>query len=309
MNTQATFPEVIDATMRSDWHTCHHKFFRRHCQGLDTSEAKSVDLHYGACLARGLEVARRTYHSGQPQGMAVVRGGEAIIHAWGGYEYTPRSKAQEQKTLDNCLLTVSDYFRQWPLDTDPIRIHVDDGEPCIEFAGGVPIPGTRHPETGEAIIYAGRFDMIGDYEASIWGLDDKSGQISNSADKWRLRSQFTGYTWIAHKYGLPIKGFIIRECQPLTSSIKFSQSITMREPWKIDRWLQTLLWDVKEMIDCWRRIEHHVEEQYAFPQVLDNGCMAFNRPCEFMPLCDAEHPERWVDGYHVNRWNPLERGA
>lgn len=313
---ETLFPPAIDATMRSSFLTCPHLFFRRHCQGLTTAEAISIDLHFGACFAKGLETVRRAYWGGEPQGMAVVRGSEAIITAWAGYEYVPKTKAQEKKTLDACLLALTDYFMMWDLNNDPVKIHVHNGEPCIEFSGACPIPGVRHPTTGEPLLYAGRFDLIGDYEQSVHGLDDKTGRISgDDASKWHLRGQFTGYCWIAHSYGLPLKGFLVREVEPLIHSTKLVQQITPRPPWAISQWLRQLQADAAHMIEAWKQWQHYdlynfdQPNQHPFGQVLDEGCYHYNRPCEMQPLCTAEHPERWLDSYHVSRWNPLVRGT
>lgn len=314
---EATFPRVIDATMRSEWNTCDHLFFRRHCQGLVSNEQTGVDLHYGACLAKGLEVTRRKWFNGTNQSVAVCDGADALLKQWGAYEFNPRTKNQEQKSLDNCLLALADYFKQWPLDYDPIKIHVHEGEPCIEFSGAREIPNTEHPDTGEPVVYSGRFDLIGDYEGSNWGLDDKTGPTSTTPDKWRLRGQFTGYCWLAQEYGLPLTGFLVREIQPLTNSIKFNQVITPRPRWMIDAWLRQLQADVYQMTLVWHKYKHWEESigrspypdavahPHPFGQDFDNGCMAFNKACQFMPLCSSPEPEKWLNSYRVDRWNPL----
>jgi hypothetical protein len=314
----AQFPRAIDATMRSDFLRCPHYFFRRHCQGLTTLEGPSIDLWYGGCLAKGLETSRRAYAEGFGPGSAVIAGSTAILKEWGDFQFDPRTRAQQNKSLQNCLLAHRDYFRQWPLDSDHVRIHLHNGEPCVEFAGAVPIPGAIHPTTGEELLYAGRFDMIGDYQRAIWGVDDKSTGSSVTtrdwSDQWRLRGQFTGYTWIAHEHGLPILGFLIRGIQVLTDSTRLAEAISPRPQWMVDKWLATLQADVSRMVDMWEwsttlRSEGYDERfrEADFPQILDAGCFSYNRPCEYMPLCSAEHPERWLDTYRVNRWNPLER--
>ena len=307
-----TFPPVLDSTMRSAWLTCPHYFLRRHCQGLTTSDDISVHLHFGATFASGLEAARRSYWAGSPQSAAVVDGADAIVKAWGSYTFNPTKRSEEVKSLDNCLLALTDYFRQWPLDTDAVRIHEFEGEPCIEFSGSWPI-GILHPETGDDIVYAGRFDLIGDrtdLNNEVWGLDDKTGRISDNPEKWTMRGQFTGYCWLASKYGLPLKGFLVREVQPLTASIKLNQAVTSRPQWMVDRWFHQLQCDVYDMLDAWQAFrEQPGGDESAFSRVLDSGCYTFNRPCEFTPLCNAEYPERWLDTYHVRRWDPLVREA
>jgi hypothetical protein len=295
--------------MRGSFLKCPHDFFRAHCQGLTTLEAPSIDLHFGACVAKGLEASRRYYYEHNEQGEAVVEGARAIIQAWGNYTFEPRNRNQENKSLENCLLAHRDYFREWPLSTDHLRIHVHEGQPCIEFAGAVELPNTHHPETGEPIGYTGRFDLIGDYRSSTWGDDDKTTG-SNVAgrdwsEQWRLRGQFTGYCYIAQHYGIPLQGFIIRGIQILTDQTKLAECIAPRPRWMINRWLDTLHRDLDRMIAYWR-IWKDTGDDASFPQVLDAGCFSYNHPCQFMPLCSAEHPDRWLDTYHIRHWSPLE---
>jgi hypothetical protein len=187
------FPQVIDATMRSDWRACPHRFFRRHVQGLVPPGEVSVHLHFGGCLAKGLEVARREFFAGGSPDRALFNGCEAIIAAWGNFQGPANPNVNEKKkSLDACILSLAEYFKTWPLESDDVTIHVHKGEPGIEFSFAVPIPGSRHPITGDPILYAGRFDLIGDYLKAVWGLDDKTATSMSSAEKWRLRGQFTG---------------------------------------------------------------------------------------------------------------------
>lgn len=315
--TPAAFPPVLDATMRSAFVLCPHTFFRRHCQGLTlTHDAPSIHLHFGACLAKGLEMTRRAYCKGLPQSAAVVEGASALMAEWGSFDAAPNTRTEANKTLENCLIALSDYFREWPLETDPVRIHVHDDKPCIEFSGALPIPGALHPETGEPILYAGRFDLIGDYQSSVWGLDDKTTSAlgQNWRHQWSLRGQFSGYTWIANEYGLPLSGFLVRGVQILTNSTKCEMAITPRPKWMVQRWLAQLCADVNRMLECWSLLTDVPEEvvnlvPHSFPQALDSACFSYMRPCEYMPLCTSEHPERWEGDYTVKHWNPLAREA
>jgi hypothetical protein len=124
------FPQVIDATMRSAWRACPHQFFRRHVQGLVPPGEVSVHLHFGGCLAKGLEVARRTFVSGSkeyPPGnpdRALFNGCEAIIAAWGNYAGPAAPNVNEKKkSLDACILSLAEYFKTWPLESDDVTIH------------------------------------------------------------------------------------------------------------------------------------------------------------------------------------------
>ena len=301
----ATFPPVIDSTMRSSFLLCPHHFFRRHCQGLVVPrEAISVHLHFGGCLARGLEATRRSYHStGSPE-EAVLRGTEALIQHWG--DYIPPidpTRSEATKTLDACVLALHDYFVEWPLATDPVQIAVIEQEPCIEFSGAIPIADLRHPVTNEPLLYSGKFDLLGVFENAHWGLDDKTTgyAVSNWADQWKLRGQFTGYSYIAREWGVPLAGFLVRGIQPLARSTRLIPTVLISmPPWKLDQWMAQLIHDVQRMLSYW--------ETGKWPQILDAGCYRYNRTCEFMPLCSSPHPERWEGEYNVEHWDPIPRG-
>lgn len=335
--TDILFPRVIDATMRSDWLKCPHAFFRRHVMGLQRPRA-SVHLHFGACVARGLEVARRTYFTTRDPFDALHDACEAAIHAWGDFDPPANpTRTEANKTLSACLATLQAYFREWPLDEDPLQIHVHDGKPCIEYSGALPIPGSHHPDTGEPLLYAGRFDLIGDFQKSVWGLDDKTTGTDPNSESWRqqwkLRSQFTGYVWLAREYGVTLKGFIVRGMGVLRTDIKLGWALAPRPEWMIDTWLAQLHADTSKMVQQYEVLVEKYnspslcESRYGlapkacgcpfgycqkefhahpFPQTFDYACADFGG-CSFLDLCSSDNPDAWLDTYEVRRWNPLDR--
>lgn len=311
------FPRVIDATIVSDWRKCPHAFFRRHVCGL-SKPGSSVHLHFGSVIARGLEIARRTYFSTRDTSDALHDACEAVIHAWGDFAPPDNpSRTEAAKTLSAALHTLQSYFREWPLDDDPIQIHVRDGAPCIEYSGALPIPSSRHPDTGEPILYAGRFDLIGDYQHSVWGLDDKTTGSDPNTDYWRaqwkLRSQFTGYVWLAREYGVNLKGFIVRGMGVMKTDIKLGWALAPRPPWMIDAWLAQLQADTHQMCQQYmqfmdERDDHAFGQSVSHPfsQRFDTACADFGG-CSYLDLCSSEHPDSWLDSYEVRRWDPLTR--
>lgn len=309
--TETLFPRVLDNTMYSDWRSCPHRFFRRHCQGLSRGR-KNVHLHFGGCFARATEVVRREWITHHDLSDAVKSGCEAFIDAWGTFELPDYATSSEQrKSLQAGLLAVQDYFTEWPLDEDPLQIYIHQGEPAIEFAFALPVPGTRHPDNpDEPLAYCGRFDMIGQEGKTIIGLDDKtSGSLGEHwRNQWRLRSQFTGYVWGAANFGVPIERFRIRGTSPLKGGTKFDQSDTPRAFWFVNRWLAQLTNDLNVMCTQYRDFitTGGEVEPHPFGRNLDHACSDFNG-CEFLDLCASEVPDRWLTEYSVDRWNPLER--
>lgn len=316
-SVETIFPRVIDNTMYSDWRSCPHRFWRRHLQGL-TRGRTSVHLHFGACFASALEAGRLSWHDGNTD--YVKDACETFISSWGNFEIPDSSTQSERnKSLGAGLLAVQGYFREWPLGSDDFPLHIIDGKPAVEFSGAAPIPGTRHPETGEPIIYCGRFDAIGSQGLTLLGLDDKttSSLGEHWRNQWKLRSQFTGYVWLASQYGLKLDGFRIRGTAILKASTQFDWIDVPRPPWLVDRWLGTLQHDVMTMVRQYTSLKETESygqldsvlvpsSSHPFPQNFDHACSDFSG-CEFLDLCTSRDPDTWLTEYQVDRWTPLER--
>lgn len=324
VSTPFIFPRVIDATMRSDWKTCPHKFFQTHVHGLARARP-NIHLHFGGAVARGLEVARRAWATGtaDTNTEALTLGCEALIEAWGTAfdDFVPVTRTEGNKTLSNALLALQAYFHEWPLDDDEVTIHTHNGEPCVEFSFALPIPSSRHPDTGEPVLYAGRFDFIGDYQRSIYGVDDKTASVDPSSETWRqqwkLRGQFSGYCWAAREYGMNMHGFLVRGLGVMKESIRVGQVLVARPPWMVDAWLRQLQDDVQQMCSQYRNFIHsklpraHTPDSdlihaHPFPQAFDSACADFGG-CTFLDLCSSPTPEAWLGEYIERRWNPLTR--
>lgn len=311
---EALFPRVIDATIRSEWKRCPQSFFRRHVQGLTRGrEETSIHLHFGGCFASALEAARLEYCDSSDTSDSLHAACEQFIHKWGDFEPQPRTRSEEAKTLAAGLHALQRYFAEWPLDDTDFSIHTHQSKPCVEFSFALPIPGALHPDTGEPLLYCGRFDSILDYGNAVWGEDDKTTYGDPNTDQWRnqwkLRGQFTGYTWGAREYGLPLKGFIIRGIGIQKTDIKLGWTLTPRPDWLVETWLKQLQDDVIGMTSAYNafKLEHLIlPEHHAFGYNFDHSCSDFGG-CQFLDLCTSEHPERWLDEYHVSRWNPLDR--
>lgn len=312
------FPRVLDYTMLSTWKTCPHKFFREHVQGLRRARP-NIHLHFGGAVAKGLEVARRGFVSHGDAKDAVTDGCEAVIAAWGTAfdDFTPVTRTERNKTLANALLALQEYFREWPLDDEDVTIHTHNGEPCVEFSFALPIPGSRHPDTGEPLLYAGRFDFIGDYQRSIYGVDDKTASVDPRNDMWRnqwkLRGQFSGYCWGAREYGMSMKGFLVRGMGILTDSVRCGQVIVARPPWMVDAWLRQMQVDIANMCEQYYLLldqnKHRPTDlkfAHAFSQSFADACADFGG-CSFLDLCASKDPSVWYGEYVERRWNPLTR--
>ena len=293
------FPDVVDSTMRAAFVACEHKFFYEYIYQI-APQGSNRDLIAGAAFAAGIcEVRRSYFEKGYDRDLCLAKGMEAIIQNW-ECEDTFDDYVKSQKRI---IWALDYYFEQYPLETDIVTpLDLGGGKFAIESSFALPIPGTEHPKTGDPIMYAGRYDMLGVREGVLYIVDEKTTkQLGPSwSNNWTLRSQFTGYVWAAQEFGHPVAGAIIRGISFLKERNDTQQVITYRPKWQLDRWLEQLSLDVNRMIECWKANEWGYD--------LDAACSHYGG-CPFMKLCDNQNPEALIDLYYGERkWDPLRRG-
>lgn len=295
------FPTVIDSTMRNAFASCEQKFWYEFVEQLGPTKP-SIHLHAGATFAKGLEVFRRSYYfHNKPLSESVTLARLAMLVAWGDFE--PRfswDTGGHPKCIDGLFEALDYYLMTFDPATDALRPWQKDGEIAVEFSAAIPIPGTRHPETGDPILYAGRFDQLALYNDTLFVADDKTAsQLGNTfLEQWEMRSQLTGYCWLAQQFGYPVAGAIIRGISFLKNGFGAAQVITMREDWKIQQWLTQLQRDVARMIALYETKQPNLN--------LGESCTAYGG-CPFMRLCNSSDPSIWKGEYVRREWNPLAR--
>lgn len=298
MTNKPDFPTFIDSSGRKAFAACPIQFY--YCYVLKIKPiGVSIHLHFGSCFAKGLEVFRKSYYGSARLDLetSIAKGTEALIREWGDFE--PEHKAK--KTLDACIDCLFDYFVQYPPDKDPVKPLMVDGEPAVEFSFALPIPGIMHPQSGEPVLYVGRFDMLAEYNAAKFIDDEKTA--TSLGDYWasgfRLASQVTGYIWAGREYGHEIMGAVIRGVSPLKSGVNHSMLLEYRPQWMIDRWLWQLQRDVRRMIEMW--------ESSEWDYNLDGSCGSYGG-CDFLGVCESKDPSGIISiDYEPNLWDPLEK--
>lgn len=293
------FPGVIDSSMMGYWRACRRKFWWRHIRNL-APKGSNLHLHAGGAFAKGAEAVRKAfYERGCSVDRSIAFGLEALTKAWG----TEDLYEDSNKSLGRMLGGLEYYFTEaFPLATDyMIPYELSPGNRAVECNFGLPI-GVDHPVTGEPILYAGRFDFLGVHrEQKVLFIEDDKTTSSLGMQwsaRWTLRSQFTGYVWGAQQFGLPVAGAVVRGISFLKGGYDKAESIQMRPQWMVDRWLEGVQWDIREMIRAWENDE--------FPWNLDESCASYGG-CPYMTLCTVPEPEPFVPVYYDHSvWNPLE---
>jgi len=296
---KGTFPAVIDSTSRGDLASCETKAYWGFNRKLGPKEG-SVHLVAGGAFARGLEVTRlRHFGDKLPLPEALHEGMLAAIAEYGAF-VTPEDKSV--KGVDRVVQALDYYFNEaFPPATDHVKpMYTPDGKPMVEFTFAIPLP-VMHPDSGEPLIYAGRFDMVGLYNDQIFCVDEKTTtQLGPTwPAQWNLRGQFTGYSWACQQYGKPAVGAIVRGISFLKNSFGKSESLQQRPQWMIDQWYEQLIKDVQR----WKQA--YVSGWYH--QNFGDACGSWGG-CAFQSLCGSANPEAWIEGkYKTREWDPLQK--
>lgn len=312
--------------MREAFVICPGKFHLAHIEHL-APPVPSVHLHFGGCMAKGLEVARRAYFERAEtvqQANYVEAGVNAGLAEWGDFD----PPAGSFKTIGTLEQSIRYYFDTWPLDVDTAPPNVVDGKPDVEWWFRLPIPGTTHPDHGGPIYYIGRSDYIPNMGGLLGIEDDKSATSLGPSwiKQWDLDSQFTGYTWARRTQGfeceyvlvrgisilkpkyneiadpageiLNSKGKPIRREYNRADSFGHSQALVYRPQWMVDRWLAQLQRDVSRMVDCYIN--------GTWDLALHKGACEAYGGCPYKSLHMNANPENWKEVNFVKRtWNPL----
>lgn len=302
------FPLVWDSTMRASFVSCPTKcyweFFRK-----VAPNSSSIHLHFGAVFARGLEVFRKTYYKVKEESgeggsfsishdVAELKAFQAMAIEWGEYEELDGSP----KTFANCVAAMLSYFSHNPPETDHIQPYfAADGTPAVEFRFAVSLEDVLHPDTGEPLIYAGRFDELGLYNNQLFVADDKTSTQLGSywSKQWDLRGQFIGYVYGAQQFDYPVAGALVRGTAIKKSGIDHADAVVPISNWLITAWREQLARDLERAKKAW--------EEGWFDQDFDQTCTAYGG-CSYKVLCQSPQPERWAKTHFVKRvWNPLAK--
>jgi len=284
------FPTVFDSTILNDSRKCPAYFEEAFINCL-RGAGENVDLMFGAAFAKGLEIARlRYYRDALSSDEAISLGLQAAGQYWGEFQ----EPEGHNKNFQSLMLSLHGYFDQWPLGEPPFPLEKD----TIEYTFSIPI-GIEHPDTGQELVYAGKFDMLGTDGAMIYPVDEKTtgSPFFRWAEGWNLWGQFIGYVWGCRKMGLAVDKVLVRGIYVSKNKTEYIQHFAPTTPQVMENWFHDMRLHIELLIEMYKH--------KRFPRVYGTACKVY-KPCAYLPLCEATHREDWISLYHgVEPWNPL----
>lgn len=301
-----TFPPVLSSSIRETWNKCHAKFYWEQIYGV-VPVGQNVHLIFGGAYAKALEFFRTGYYGDKYEHLteaeryneSVCDGLEALIRAYGTYE----APEGETKTFDRLVGAYVEYLYRYPPSSEHAPPSIFEGKPRVEFSFVFEISEVNHPETGDPLLFCGRFDQLAEYTGAMFVFDDKTTQRMGPtwADQWGLRSQFTAYSYGAQVSGHRVAGAIVRGMCILKTKFNTAEALLYRPQWMIDRWRERLTWDAQRMVD-------HFNKGYWPTNGEESGACADYGGCPFRLICSSESTAGVLPvHYKKYKWDPLER--
>ena len=270
--------QVFDNTMIKAFQSCPRYYYWRHIRHL-TTRTKPLPLLFGIAIHEGME----TYYKTNDDVKAI----EAFAQSFGLVE------GDDKRNLDNGARILASYMREYPIAAEPWEIvHVEKGfEIVLE----------------EGLHYCGRIDMI--IEWSNYGkliVDHKTASwISDNYMKAHATDrQFSGYIVGMKQYFPKVYGAMVNVLEvpkTLKRDPKVQRELTTRS--EVDQALWVV--ETKQIVAAIRKCE----EATTWPMNAPFYCTAWNRLCDYFPLCTSKcHPDNAripEEAYVVEEWLPF----
>lgn len=261
--------------------SCARKFEFRKIYPRPARTRTSLAAEVGKCLHEGFQ----TYLATQSEDDAYW----ALLNA---YPYDlEAAEWDDKRSLESCVSTLESMIAYGNMDEwELLQIIKPNGEkvPAIEVPFELVLKGITLPD-GRGISIIGYIDAA--MRNLVTGLhrtmDIKTNRsnLKDASAKYQFDNQQTPYgIAISHVTGVPIDEFevLYLDCfvdlvEPRTTLYSYHRDSTDIEEWLVNTVLRA------------ERIKRALEMDY-FPRT-DNGCLSFNRPCEFLELCQTRDRE------------------
>jgi len=316
MPYKPTLSQVIDSTMMVTWRSCSMRHYYNFGLSL-RPPSKSPDLVAGGALAAGCEGTRRgVFEKALDLPDALAQGYEAFCAEWGTYEPPEGHQKSHVRTWG----ALEHYFAHFPPLTDVVQpLILPTGKPAIEFTFAIPLEpaisldemrgrdlGQKlkewplHPDTNEPFILAGRFDMLATMQGMTVIVDEKTTKAIGPkwANQWELRNQFMTYCWACQHLGHDVHRAVVRGIAIQKTQYKLATGLPEFAPHILERWERQFRRDLWRMATAYRTGEFDFD--------FGDTCSSYGG-CNYMSLCIALNPEKWMADYIIKPWDPLHK--
>jgi hypothetical protein len=300
---ESTFPAVLDSTIMKDWTRCRFAAYQKYFLGKRSVDGSDHDLVVGGAMASAMEATRKAFYlEGVDEFDALMLGEDVLVEQYG------EDQPDSVKSLTKCKAAFKMYFQVYPLDREFGLVPVPDG---LEYKFSVGL-GIIHPDTGEELQYAGRFDMLamekggdgffdmGEGGDRHWIVDEKTTKMlfgQNWMYDYDLDWQMIGYKWATGHLPYNIEGVKVRKLvlgkKTLNPTTDFPEITIRFDERMVNDWAENMRSIAREMVDSY--------VIGKFSKSFGNACNEY-RGCDYRSIC-MHLPQ---PGWKVVKWSPLD---
>jgi hypothetical protein len=213
-------------------------------------------------------------------------------------KWKPWELSNEKKNLESLVRALVWYFDHYRDDAFKV-MKLANGKAAVELSFRMHLPVEF---AGEALLYCGHLDSLGQYAESTYFLDRKttgSGLNLTYFAQFSPNIQMTGYT-LASEVCFDVKalGGIVDAMQVGAGFVRFGRHPVTRTKAQVDEWLVGTQYSVGETLKF--------HEAKTWPMT-ETSCGNYGG-CDFLPICskDPSSRERFLAANYERRvWDPL----
>jgi hypothetical protein len=300
----------LDSSKIETFHLCPQKYAYRYEEHLVPADRKrDSPLLFGGAIHRALETLYKgTAFEGVPcplgpcarcEGKEIPRMSAVFLSNYSDDPDEPR----EIRTVDRGLDMLAQYLMKWRKDPfKVIAVEVPfELDWCVDTDSN---PFSERPANVIQFKYIGRIDLIAEQDGVIFPIDHKTttrfGQVFDTS--FKLSGQFTGYMrGTEQKTGQPVFTAMANALR-LTTKIEdgsFARIYTSRTPEDFDIWETNTSHAARQIVE--------MRAAGFWPRSAPFACGAYNRVCEYYPLCISAAQTRETlkkSAYDVVPWEP-----
>jgi len=295
----------LDNSKVETFHLCPQKYayrFEEHLVPVDRKRDSA--LMFGGAVHKALETLYRgtafkevkcplcTDGCFRCKGNPLSNMAAAFLSSYQDDSEDPR----EIRTVDRGLEILANYLGKWR--REPFKVLYVEEPFEMPMSNYIPEYGNIH------FLYIGRMDLVAEQDGMTFPVDHKTttrfGMVFDTS--FKLSGQFTGYMRAAErKTGRQVFTALANAIRVTTKidDSSFARIFTQRIPEEFERWEANVA-DVARSIVEMRAFN-------TWPMHAPFACGAYNRVCEYYPLCIASAQVREQlkqSAYEVKPWEP-----
>lgn len=264
--------DTFDSSSLKTYISCPRLYYWRYVRHLLPKGYKSAPLDFGTAIHEGLRIWYTTHD---------IDEAIEVFHDLWDERFEDKKRTHERG--DNLLRGYAERYRVETFDwiSEPEMVFK------LDLFGNT---------------FVGRFDGVISFQGTPLIIDHKTATRMGNSYFYQFRPdmQMSAYVWAGKQlFDVDIEGALINVLYFTTRQMDYYRSITQRQPWEIQEFLDVASRNIEEIKS--RDPNNHMDWEPRWEYCQHWGT------CKYRDLCTEKNPEPLVDSlYRIDEWDPEE---